>query len=118
MRFCKSFDKVIVMNFLNCGVSACAHNSNDMCSLNTINVEGPGACKSDQTCCSSFMNSTDAMNTAYSNSACTETEIECKAANCKHYKKGKCQAKDVHVGKMGNDPCVMGETMCDTFSAR
>ena len=40
---------------LSCGVDNCAYNQNDMCSLNSIKVNGSFANHSEATCCGSFV---------------------------------------------------------------
>lgn len=107
------------MNNLKCQVNSCEHNSQNMCKLNKIHVEGPGACTTSQTCCSSFCAcGSGAQNNISSHSAKEATDICCKAENCKYNKNKKCHAHDVGIECMCGSPCVMSETACHTFCPR
>ncbi|MFI3326365.1 MAG: DUF1540 domain-containing protein [Clostridia bacterium] len=107
------------MNNLECQVNSCEHNCNHLCKLNKIHVEGPGACSTSQTCCSSFnVCGTSAQNNISSHSAKEATDICCKAENCKHNKNNKCLASSVQMQCMCGAPCVMSETACQTFIPR
>ncbi len=109
------------MSNLKCHVNSCLHQSGNLCNLNSIQVEGPGATAKDQTCCSSFFNeSNDPSNSSAQNNmyASESTTIKCKATNCTHNKSKKCQANEVEVYEMCTKPRVMSETACQTFCAR
>lgn len=105
------------MNLLNCSVENCANNKNHMCSLQKIKVEGPGACVPSQTCCYSFATRGNAENVVARTSD-EETNILCKAENCKHNKRGHCNAENVTITNIQGISNVMSETECLTFSAR
>ena len=42
------------MNKLKCSVTTCRHNANDLCELRKIQVDGPAALESRETCCGSY----------------------------------------------------------------
>ncbi len=42
------------MNKLKCSVTTCRHNANDLCELRKIQVDGPAALESSETCCGSY----------------------------------------------------------------
>ena len=42
------------MNKLKCSVTTCRHNANDLCELRIIQVDGPAALESRETCCGSY----------------------------------------------------------------
>ena len=44
---------------LSCGVDNCAYNQNDMCSLNSIKVNGSFANHSEATCCEALLRKVD-----------------------------------------------------------
>ncbi len=107
------------MSKLRCNVSSCCHHDGSLCRLNQIMIEGPGACRKDQTCCFSFCDQSASQNNVMSNSfSQEETDIGCKAENCKHNRRMYCSANDVTVGSMTSSPNVTGETECCTFCAR
>ena len=39
------------MNKLKCSVTTCRHNQNELCGLQKIQVDGPAAMESRETCC-------------------------------------------------------------------
>ena len=105
-------------NRLECTVTACRHNSDNLCDLPGIKVEGPGARQSDQTCCESF----EARTGSASNAACgcpsMETSIDCKAHNCTYNDNCKCRAEQVSVGCCCGDVCSKSGTECCTFTEK
>ncbi|MFI3206869.1 MAG: DUF1540 domain-containing protein [Clostridia bacterium] len=108
------------MTKLKCHVQNCIHNNKNLCKLDKIKVEGPGACTADQTCCYNFLDKNSAENSSIQNRhfAVLNTNIECKAENCKYNRRCKCIANEISVDNLSVSPCVMGETECHTFSAR
>ncbi len=108
------------MNYLNCDVQSCANNQNNKCALNRIQVDGPGACTSSQTCCSAFTakGTATAQNSVVSSKARLETNIGCRAENCKYNKRQKCSAENVSMNSMTSSANVMGETECLSFNPR
>ena len=107
------------MNRVSCQVTSCQHNDANMCSLNKIKVDGPGANVSSGTCCASFTERKAApSNQAGCCHASPETTIDCKAENCCYNEKKKCSAGSVNVGCCCSDPKTMSETECCTFQCR
>lgn len=104
-------------NKLECSVTACRHNVNELCDLPGIRVEGPGACCSDQTCCESFEPRGTGGSNAVSgfSSASPETSIDCRAHNCTYNHDCKCEAECVCVGCCCQDVAGKSGTECCTF---
>ena len=94
----------MTMNKLKCSVETCRHNHNDLCSLQKIQVDGPAAMESRETCCGS--------------SASERTDIHCSAERCTYNEGKKCRAEQVNVGCCCSAPCVVSETECCTFMPR
>ncbi len=108
------------MSNVSCMVSTCEHHCNNLCKLNKIDVDGPGAKNSDQTCCASFCaeNSSGAMNNStMNNNPQPATDICCKATQCIHNSGKKCHANSVNIAGLSSSPCVECDTECLTFSA-
>ena len=79
----------ITMNKLKCSVTTCRHNQNELCSLQKIQVDGPAAMESRETCCGSYAERTkSARNEAACGcgSASEQTDIHCSAAHCAYTK--------------------------------
>lgn len=103
-------------NRLECKVTACKHNTENLCDLPGIKVEGPGARESRQTCCESFEPRSGAGSNAVSGGyASTETAIDCKAQNCTYNYDCKCGAECVCVGCSCDDVTGKAGTECCTF---
>ena len=109
------------MNNLKCSVTTCRHNANQLCELQKIQVDGPAAQESRETCCISYAERAKGANnmSAYNNSNASEgTEIMCSAEHCTYNSNKKCQADNVKVAGCCADPCVVSETECSTFRPR
>ena len=110
-----------IMNKLKCTVTTCRHNADMLCDLNKIQVEGPAAKESRDTCCGSYAERKGgAHNLAGVCSACAteSTEILCSAEHCAYNSGRKCKADSVKVAGCTADPCVVSETECTTFRPR
>jgi len=102
------------MTNLSCSVTNCAHNKDDLCSLNDIKVGGHQANVKEETCCSSFEDREDSVqNMSDSSQAEPETEIECDARECVYNEDKECTASEIHVSGDGASECE--ETECHTF---
>lgn len=98
---------------LSCSVYKCNYNDDRLCRLNMIDVSGGE--RIENTCCSSFSESSGATNC--SGSAIPETSISCKAHDCTYNEDCKCHAETVEVctcrsGSSSHD------SECSTFSKR
>lgn len=99
---------------LNCGVDNCAYNQNDMCSLNSIKVNGSFANHSGATCCGSFIEKGGFTNAAFTmGEAEPETMVSCEAENCCHNKKCKCHAESIDIS--GDYAETQDHTECSSF---
>lgn len=105
------------MNKLECQVSSCRHFHNNLCCLNGIQVDGPAARESSQTCCASYE---ERQPSGGENSVCgcnptVESAIECKAEHCVYNDHCKCEADCVCVGCSCGDVTSKSGTECCTF---
>lgn len=98
---------------LSCSVYNCTHNDSKLCNRHTIGVSG-GATK-ENTCCSSFIESSGTSNCSGSGSP--ETNIACKAHDCTYNEDCSCHADHVDVCSCGS-ACNCYETECHTYSKR
>lgn len=105
------------MNRLECQVSTCQHYSDNRCCLPGIQVDGPAARESSQTCCDSF----EERHEGYGeNAVCgccptTESSIDCSAEHCVYNENSKCHADCVCVGCNCGEPSSKSGTECCTF---
>ena len=109
------------MNKLKCSVTTCRHNENQLCDLQKIQVDGPAAHESCDTCCISYAERTKGahnMNSCNNSTASESTEILCSAEHCTYNSNRKCQADNVKVEGCCADPCIVSETECATFRPR
>lgn len=109
------------MNKLKCSVTTCRHNADLLCSLNEIQVDGPAATESRDTCCVSYAERKGGANnlSGVCNSCATEsTVIRCSAEHCAYNSGRKCHADSVKVSGCTSSPCVVSETECTTFRPR
>lgn len=109
------------MNKLKCSVSTCRHNENQLCELQRIQVDGPAAKESCETCCVSYSENAKgahSMSSASGSRASENTEIMCSAGHCAYNSNKKCRADNVSVAGCCCDPCVVSETECKTFRPR
>ncbi len=105
------------MTDLKCSVTSCASNTNSLCRLNSINVEGESAERKDETCCSSFSPESSSMTNSISfGNARPETEIRCSAYECQYNSDTKCSASYISV--QGDHASDSEETRCETFKKR
>lgn len=108
----------MTMNKLKCKVDTCRYNQNELCMLSKIQVDGPAAMESRETCCISYAEKTkNAQNSASmsSSNATESTDIHCSAEHCAYNESKKCHADCVCVGCCCSDPSVVSETECTTF---
>lgn len=102
------------MAILNCTVGNCHYNKNNLCSLDSIHVEGSEATVAAATACGSFKERT---NDSYSNMAgCCPSKtasIDCGAVHCTYNKECKCHAGQIHVS--GPNAHQSADTQCSTF---
>ena len=115
-----SFERMKNMNRLTCQVETCRHNARELCLLSHIQVDGPVADESRETCCSSYAERTESTQNSV-DCGCTaseQTDIHCSAEHCVYNENKKCHAEQVQVGCCCAAPTVMSETECCTFRAR
>jgi hypothetical protein len=104
------------MTQLQCDVMNCANNKDNCCCKPNIQVNGPCACGSEQTCCSSFMDATNsAQNEVGSCLPNTSLEVSCDAKNCTFYTNEKCGADHISVSSGEENPDTASKTQCASF---
>lgn len=106
------------MNTINCSVSNCSHNSNNVCYANRINVAGKGAKNSIDTCCGSFLDKklySNLTNSCNESSNCTT--LVCNVDTCIHNKNCVCTLDNISVA---GDGCtnIYNETQCNNFELK
>lgn len=98
---------------LRCDVQSCAHNKEQYCDLDRIQVQGDNAQVATDTSCASFVERTE---NGYSNSAkeaSALSDVDCKAVECQYNCSCKCHAGKINVS--GSDASHSEETECATF---
>lgn len=104
------------MTKLNCNVNECGHNKDNLCILDSINVDGMKSCSSEGTCCENFVPKSEG---AFENSVATPSEcsdIACSAENCVHNCDRECKASAVNVAV--NSESANSDTCCSTFESK
>ena len=101
------------MTNLRCGVTNCAHNEECLCEKKEIKVSGDHADVPEQTCCSSFRDSTGSTKNVSTGSASIETNIGCSAKSCLYNEHEKCTASSIEVSGRGAQKSE--QTLCSTF---
>ena len=100
------------MAHLNCVVESCAHNKEECCCLNSIEVGGHKADEPQATCCDSFAEKSE----GFTNEAQTpeiHLDIRCSAEKCVYNNNRICEAE--HVDIAGISAGAPMETLCSTF---
>lgn len=106
------------MNRLECQVTSCQHYCDNQCCLPGIQVDGPAARNSSQTCCDSYEErhrSHGENSSACGRSPSVESSIKCSAEHCVYNDDCKCEAECVCVGCTCNDVTSKSGTECCTF---
>ena len=106
------------MPTITCEVSKCYYNKDGGCSRDNIKVGGKGAVVSDETMCEAYTDAKDpsCTNCSCEDGACSCTEIDCSAENCKHNSAGCCKADTIEIGKCSS--CCCSETECESFDEK
>lgn len=108
------------MNKLECQVTSCQHYRDNRCCLPGIQVDGPAARDSSQTCCDSYEERRQGQgenSTARGNAPTVESSIKCSAESCAYNDNCKCGADCVCVGCCCGDVTSKSGTECCTFRA-
>ncbi len=106
------------MNRLECQVTSCQHYCDNLCCLPGIQVDGPAARESSQTCCDSYEERRSGQ--GENSSSCgrnpsVESSIDCKAEHCVYNENCKCEAECVCVGCTCGNVSSKSGTECCTF---
>lgn len=104
------------MTNLECNVTNCANNNNNLCCRPDIKVSGPAACSAEQTCCSSFVDADSGAQASvgYSDPNIS-LEILCSAKNCTFNTDERCRADHISVRSEGSYPDTESKTECASF---
>lgn len=103
---------------LQCIVENCAYNRETYCCKGDIMVGGKHADSEDDTCCESFAQRREGMD-SYTSSLFHPSKvisIDCEAANCTYNNNYKCLAD--HVDIKGCGASDSKETLCSTFNEK
>ncbi len=104
------------MTLLDCSVTNCLYNKDNLCSKGDITIGGKNAKSMGETCCESFRERTGS---STMNSIAHPTEnidVDCEAENCKYNADCKCQAG--HIGISGSQACRCADTECASFCCK
>ncbi|MBD5460263.1 MAG: DUF1540 domain-containing protein [Lachnospiraceae bacterium] len=103
---------------LKCAVENCTYNKECLCSKGDIMVGGRHACCTDETCCDSFTQRREGIDsyTSALDHPSRTISIDCEAKNCVYNNNYKCVAD--HVDIRGCGACDCRETACATFQER
>ena len=105
------------MTKLQCSVGFCTSNEPGYCCRPEIQVNGPHAQSSGDTCCSSFSAPLDqgARNAVrVYTTPNPQMPVLCTAETCQHQENGLCQASQIRMGGSGATRC--DQTQCHTFA--
>lgn len=109
------------MSKIECQVTTCQHYCDNQCCLNKIQVDGPAARESSQTCCDSYEErhrSHGENVSACGNSPASNSNVGCEAKNCTYNENCKCTADEICVGCCCGDVTTKSGTECCTFRNR
>ncbi|MBE5961650.1 MAG: DUF1540 domain-containing protein [Lachnospiraceae bacterium] len=104
---------MMTMTNLRCSVNTCAHYVDNLCSLNSVKIEGPRADEPDGTCCDSFREAKDSTSNCSCKDARLETSVGCSAENCKFNEDCKCHADSIDICGCGAKQTE--STLCGSF---
>ncbi len=104
------------MTNLQCGVTNCLTNKNNLCCRNDIHVEGPSAQHSGDTCCNNFVerSASGFTNSTADSTAYAATKVACAATDCSHNNQNYCAASSISIS--GSGAANRSQTQCDSFS--
>ena len=107
-------------NNVNCGVTDCAYYNEHKCTANKIKIDGIDAKEAGSTCCDTFVNSGNMVNSCGCASKGGETEINCKAKECRHNSEQKCMLSGINVTcSCASCDCEQSsQTYCASFELR
>lgn len=105
------------MNKLECQVTSCQHYCDNLCCLPGIQVDGPAARESGQTCCSSYeeRKNSGGTNSAGAKTPSEDSSISCEAEHCAYNHNCKCEAECVCIGCCCGEVSSKSGTECCTF---
>ena len=103
------------MSKINCSVSNCSHNDENICFANIVSVGGKSAKEDCETCCASFLDAkiySDLTNNVNeSGKECSA--ITCNVGTCSYNSNDLCSANSIDVS--GDNVNLYLETNCSTF---
>lgn len=109
------------MKKISCSVTNCAHNCQDTCYANRVNIGGQGAKNTEETCCGSFLDKrhysiliNNASEGKNSSNACDC--LICDVATCTYNNNKLCNADVIQVS--GENVNLYIETKCSTFKQK
>lgn len=107
------------MSSINCSVINCSHNNSGLCYSNKIAINGKKSRTSTNTCCSSFLDSTNhgaLTNSFNNNSPCSF--IGCNVKTCLHNAGVVCVLNNISVTTNTPKPNSSSQTCCSSFKCK
>ncbi len=106
------------MPLLNCMVTNCVYNKEELCSRGDIKIGGRKATIAEETCCDSFRdkNHGAAKNAVSTECGCSSIRVDCDACSCKYNEDKTCCAPEVNIEGACADGC--DDTVCETFCCK
>lgn len=106
------------MPLLNCMVTHCVYNKDELCSRGDIRIGGREARVADETCCDSFRDRAEgtAVNSVTGGCGCSSIHVDCEAEGCTYNENCKCTANEVNIDGACADRCE--DTVCETFRCK
>ena len=102
---------------ISCTVDNCSHNKSHTCFANIVKINGAGAKKDCDTCCSSFLdNKIYSSLTNNTNSSGECDSLSCNVTNCTYNCDSVCQLDSISVN--GKDVNLYSETNCSSFEKK
>ena len=105
------------MTKINCSVSNCSHNKNNVCFSNRVDIGGMESSTSKDTCCGSFLDEklySDLTSNTNSSGSCDC--LICRVESCVHNCNTLCDLQSINV--CGNNPHIYTETACHSFEKK
>lgn len=104
------------MTELRCTVDSCLYNKRECCCRGDIKVDGDGASRTEDTCCSSFEERKGESYTSATEHPSKTIDVACDVTNCVYNEDCKCSANS--IGISGGNACKCTETECASFRNR
>ena len=107
------------MDKISCNVMNCSYNSNSICYAEKVIISGDGSNKSENTCCSSFLD-VDGYSRLTNNTSGNgnHTCLSCSVHTCSYNIGDKCSLNSIAVAKNAPEAKLYSETYCASFKVK